>query len=245
MVCNLWIARIFTNYTNLIIRVISCNQCNFSKISFSISSSCHLFSISGMAMICCMMASCFCPFTNASLYLICGLNVTWLYKRYPFIGIFFAECGFNFLSVIKILDRQPYLSSPQNYLMPGRRSHRRRVFLSSDIHRRIFVQSSSCLSIKLFKTEQSSKPQFIPCPKKGTMAWAASPMNANLSSLIQGKHFTVTKEAVGLLKKSSSNVGINGSASVKVCLKKAVTFSFVSRVSKLRLRLQKEKIRYR
>src|SRR5205085_9096787 len=91
-------------------------------------------------------------------------------------------------------------------------------------------QSSPCLSARLFNTEQSSKPQFMPCPKNGTIACAASPINANLSSFIHGKHFTVISDEVGLLKKSSVSEGISFEASANVLSKNDLTFSFVSSV---------------
>ncbi len=68
----------------------------------------------------------------------------------------------------------------------------------------------------------------MPCPKKGTIACAASPIKANLSSRIHGKHFTVIKEEVGLLKKSASSVGISLEASANVLSKNDLSFSFVS-----------------
>src|SRR6185437_9325670 len=40
---------------------------------------------------------------------------------------------------------------------------------------------------------------------------------------LQGKHLTVTKDAVGLLKKSSSKLGISGTASGNTRLKNSLT----------------------
>jgi len=90
---------------------------------------------------------------------------------------------------------------------------------------RMAIQSSLCLSIKPFKTEQSSNPQFIPWPKKGTIACAASPISTKLSSAIHGKHFIVTRDDVGLLKNSFSKAGISRITSSKASAKKLFNFS--------------------
>src|SRR5688500_8501346 len=91
----------------------------------------------------------------------------------------------------------------------------------------MFSQFSSCFSINSFNTLQSSKPAFMPCPKKGTMACAASPIKQKLSFLIHGKHFTVTNEAVGLLKNCLFRSGIRATTSGKFSWKKLETFSTV------------------
>ena len=59
------------------------------------------------------------------------------------------------------------------------------------------------------------------------MAWAASPIKAKSLFLIQGKHFTVTNDEVGLLLKSSIKVGISFSASVKLDSKNVFIFSLL------------------
>src|SRR3954447_18126496 len=64
------------------------------------------------------------------------------------------------------------------------------------------------------------------------MACAASPIRANLSLLIHGKHFTVIRDEVGLLKKSFTSAGIKGNTSGNVSLKKFTTFSSVVKDAK-------------
>src|SRR5580693_2902443 len=49
-----------------------------------------------------------------------------------------------------------------------------------------FGQSGPWRSKSSRKSVQSSKAQFIPCPKKGTMAWAASPSNSTFPPTCQG-----------------------------------------------------------
>ena len=65
----------------------------------------------------------------------------------------------------------------------------------------------------LSSTVQSSKPQFIPWPWNGTMAWAASPITNVLAPTCQPEHLTVPKDPVGLFLKSSIRLGINGTVS--------------------------------
>src|SRR6187397_110053 len=72
--------------------------------------------------------------------------------------------------------------------------------------------------------EQSSNPQFIPWPKKGKMACAASPIRAKQSSATHGKHFIVTSDEVGLSKNSFAKEGIICIASSNVFAKKVLSF---------------------
>src|SRR4051812_48261651 len=97
---------------------------------------------------------------------------------------------------------------------------------------KISSQFSLCLLIRSFSTTQSSNPQFIPCPKKGTMAWAASPIKAILLSNVQGEHLTVTSDEVGFAKKSSNKVGINGTAVENSSSKNFFTSSRVFNLAK-------------
>src|SRR5690348_15629282 len=76
-------------------------------------------------------------------------------------------------------------------------------------------QSGAWTSISSSRTVQSSNPQLIPCPKNGTMAWAASPSRSALPLACHGEHLTVTIAPVGLAKKVSSNCGIRENASGK------------------------------
>src|ERR1700722_3081395 len=63
------------------------------------------------------------------------------------------------------------------------------------------------------KQVQSSNPQLMPCPKKGTIAWAASPSRSARPSTCQGEHLMVTIAPVGLAKKLSASSGISDAAS--------------------------------
>ena len=57
-------------------------------------------------------------------------------------------------------------------------------------------------------TEQSSKPQFMPCPKNGTVACAASPIKATLP-LVHGKQRIIANDDSGWSSQFSATEGIN------------------------------------
>ncbi len=82
-------------------------------------------------------------------------------------------------------------------------------------------------------TTQSSNPQFMPWPKNGTIAWAASPSSNARSPACQVEHFTVTIDPVGFPANWASRSGSMGSTSAKCSRKNARTAPGASRVAKL------------
>src|SRR5439155_1683235 len=72
----------------------------------------------------------------------------------------------------------------------------------------------------LSSTVQSSNPAFIPCPKKGTMACAASPTSSEVPRA-QGLHFTVIMRPSGASVSRAPRSGKSARTSGKCCPKKA------------------------
>jgi hypothetical protein len=81
-----------------------------------------------------------------------------------------------------------------------------------------------CDSTYSSSIKQSSNAAFIPCPKKGTTAWAASPTKSNEPTL-QGSTLMVTRLPTGLSRNSLATSGMRGTTSGNLRWKYASTSS--------------------
>ena len=77
-------------------------------------------------------------------------------------------------------------ASPRSSPPPCRRSRRRSAFAAPRTRENTSARGAPSAS-RPSSTTQSSKPQFMPCPKKGTIACAASPSSSAVSADVPGR----------------------------------------------------------